>query len=345
MKILFYGGCHAIIMRHRFNEFVRQPIEADCLVNFQLIASGRPFPYEELTRYDCIVFSPIENKGEYNTDGLVEYCLRAGIQTVSYPWLEWHGYCPTATKGDFLGHVQWFYPDLLRRSAEFGIFSDFVESVIDAFPDDRAIDDIKEKSSAHLAAMEERNKTDVRISPFIRNEFRKSRLFLISDHPSTTLYLRVMAELANAMDVDFDEERGNVEDYAQQWQWEERTPIFPRVKERLGLQFDDPTWRSNSKFPGATLSLEKYLRLYFHYAGEIATSRNATFLMPRASAAHAQPVDAGVRFVVDRVAMSEARGLQCVKIIANLEGEIIEPAGDHEFFINAEDWDFQRIRT
>jgi hypothetical protein len=342
MKILFYGGCHAAIMRHRFKEFVRQPIEADCLVNFQLIASGRPFPYEELARYDCVAFSPIENSGEYNTGGLIEFCRKAGIQTVSYPWLEWHGYCPAATKGDFLGHIEWFYPDLLRKRAEFRTFQDFTEFVVGQFPDDQVIDSVIEMSSAFLAASEERNNTDVRISSFIRDEFQKSRLFLISDHPSTTLYLHVMAKLAKAIGVDFDRERGNVEDDAQ-WQWEERTPIFPRVKERLGLQFDDPLWRSHSRIPDVTLSLEKYLRLYFHYEGEIATSKVPTLLRPGAGPAATRQVGAGARFLVDRGEAGEAPRLQHVKIITNLEREAIDPAGGRDFFIQTEDWDFQRI--
>jgi hypothetical protein len=345
MRILFYGGCHALILNRHFKDFVRQPVETDYLVNFQLIASGRPFPYEKLTEYDCVAFSPIENKGEYNTDALVEHCRKYGIQTVSYPWLEWHGYCPTATKGDFLGHTQWFYPDLLRERTEFKTFPDFVEFVVDRFPNDQAIDDILEKSSAILAASEERNNTDVKISSFIRDEFRKSRLFLISDHPSTTLYLCVMAKLAEAIGVDFDRERGSVEDDAQ-WQWEERMPIFPRVRERLGLQFDDRVWSFHSQFPGATLSLEKYLRLYFHCEGEIATSKVATLLMPNAdSDVAARQVDAGARFLVDRSETGKAQSLQRVKIIASLGGEGSDPASGQDFFIHAQNWEFHRVNA
>jgi hypothetical protein len=343
MRILFYGGCHAAIMQHHFKEFVRQPIETDCLVNFQLIASGREFPYEELPRYKSVVFSPIENKGEYNTDRLVEFCRKAGIQTVSYPWLEWHGYCPTAIKGDFQGHVEWFYPELLRRGPEFKTFPDFIEFVVSHYPSDQEIDEIVTKSSAFLVASEERNNVDVKISAFVRDEFQKSRLFVASDHPSTTLYLRVMQDLAKAMSLDFDREKGNLEEDGE-WQSEARTPIFPRVKARLGLEFDDPRWRFDARFPGATLSLEKYLRLYFHCDGEIATSKVATLLMSIADPdAASREVGAGARFLLNREETDQTRGLQRVRIITNLEGEASDAASGHDFFIQTKDWDFQHV--
>ncbi|MGD9657466.1 MAG: WcbI family polysaccharide biosynthesis putative acetyltransferase [Methylocystis sp.] len=343
MRILFYGGCHAAIMRDHFKEFVRQPIEADCLVNFQLIASGRAFPYDELQRYERVVFSPIENKGDYNTDKLVEYCSKAGLQTVAFPWLEWHGYCPTATKDDFKGHVEWFYPKLLRRRAEFKTFSDFVEFIVSQYPEDREIDDVIEKSTAFLAASEERNSLDVKISSFIRDEFRRSRLFVTSDHPSITLYLRVMQDIAKAMGLDFDREKGNIKQNGE-WQPEARTPIFPRVKERLGLDFDDPQWRFDARFPGTTLSLEKYLRFYFHYEGEIATSKVDTFLLSSADPdATGREVGAGVRFLLNQEDMGETRGLQRVRIITNLGGEASDAASGHDFFIQKKDWDFQKV--
>lgn len=343
MKILFYGGCHAAIMQDHLKEFVRQPIDTDCLVNFQLIASGRPFPYEALTRYDHVVFSPIENKDEYNTDRLVEYCRTAGIQAVSYPWLEWHGYCPTAIKGAFQGHVEWFYPQLLRKRSEFKTFPDFFEFIVSHYPEDQEIDDVFDKSSAFLVAAEERHKVDIKISAFVRDEFQRSRLFLTSDHPSATLYLHVIQDVAKAMGLDFDREKGNVGKDGE-WQSEARTPIFPRVKERLDLEFDDPLWRFDARFPGAALSLEKYLRLYFHYKGEIATSKAATLLMSSADRkAACREMGAGVRFLLKREEAGRTRGLQRVRIITNLEGEAGDAASGREFFIRTEDWDFQQI--
>lgn len=343
MRILFYGGCHAAIMQDHFKDFVRQPVEADCLVNFELIASGRPFPYKELTRYDHIVFSPIENKGEYNTETLVEYCRAAGIRPVSYPWLEWHGYCPTAIKGDFQGHVEWFYPELLRRRMEFKTFQDFIEFIINHYPADQEIDEVVEKSSAFLAASEERNNVDVRISAFVRDEFQRNRLFVTSDHPSKRLYLRVMQALAKTLNLDFDREKGNLKEDGE-WQSEARTPIFPRVKERLNLEFDDSFWRFDNRFPGATLPLEKYLRLYFHCEGEIATSKVATFLVSSAVPdAAGEEVGAGVRFLLKREETGETRGLQRVRIITSLEREASDVASGHDFFIHKNDWDFQRV--
>lgn len=342
MKIFFYGGCHAIILNERFKQFVNEPIESDLLVNFLLIASGEPFPYSRLKDFDCVVYSPIENKGDYNTDKLTDYCASNAIKCISYPWLEWHGYCPGAVKGDFLNQTEWHYPELLKKRVEFTSFADFSEFAVKEFPDDHTIDSSMERSSAILSALEERNNTDVRISGFIRDNFQTSRLFNISDHPSNALYVHVMKEIARTLDLDFDDERAAG---ATDWQWQERTPIFPRVRERLGLEFGDPIWRSETKFPNVTVPLETYLQLYFHNDSEIATSKSATELIDDAPPnTHVQEVGAGSRFLVERESRGASTRLHRIKLIACLDAHG-EPRPMHECFIRPEDWVFEPVNA
>ena len=118
MNVLLYGGCHALVLRNYLEGACPGEVACTLIVNFELIRSGAPFPYDALGGFDAVVYSPIENKGAYNTAHLDDACRRLGIPAIRYPWLEWHGYCPGAAKGAFAGRVQWFYPALAAAAED-----------------------------------------------------------------------------------------------------------------------------------------------------------------------------------------------------------------------------------
>ena len=136
---MLYGGCHAQVMRDYFvNAYDPSDVEVDLVVNFELIRSGEPFPAARLAKCDALVYSPIENKGAYNTAALKDQCRGAGKLDICFPWLEWHGYNPGATKGLFKSRHQWFYPDLIALAESFDEFESFRDYVIEHYPATRS---------------------------------------------------------------------------------------------------------------------------------------------------------------------------------------------------------------
>ncbi len=270
MKILLYGGCHAQVLRDYLQLAFSDEIDCSLIINFELIRSGAPFPAETLGRYDHVVFSPIENKGDYNTNHLVDLCRRLGIATICFPWMEWHGYCPGAVKGTFKNRFGWFYPSLVERASAFkGDLDDFHDEIVANFPDHETIDRVMDVSTAHLRAAEQRWDMPFSLADTILAEFKNSRLFLVSDHPSRFCYLQLLQSILEMAGFDRSEilkRFATIPLGEPQEHW--RTPIFPRVARRLDLRFEDVTWRDDDVPSGSRPSLRDYLSLY-HYRGSV----------------------------------------------------------------------------
>ena len=334
LKILLYGGCHALVLRDLFEDVVDQNVvEISLLINFHLISSGQPFPYERLEWCDVLIYSPIENKGDYNTDLLLERCQAAQVQALCFPWMEWHGYCPGAFKGVFKGRFQWYYPKLAELAEQFDRFGSFVDYVFAHFPSDDVIDRSVARSSGKLASSEDRHNMPIRIADFIKASFRDSRLFLISDHPSLTLYLHVLGQIFDHLGLPRLREPSCVEP---QWRW--RTPIFPRVAERLGLRFTDTSWVDDELVPGCTSSIESYLSLYFHKDSVILGPLDApesifgTELLPQRT-----PVGRTTRIVASPLTKSDGRYGEYV-CLETLSGPEIALEPDTRFAIDTSQW-------
>ncbi|GJE61746.1 WcbI family polysaccharide biosynthesis putative acetyltransferase [Methylobacterium trifolii] len=261
MRLLVYGGCHALIIKRLIDELGPQGRhEVDLLINFQVVASGKPFPYERLRDYDAVIYSPIQNKGDYNTVFLDAACAEAGVSTIRFPWLEWHGHAPGADKGRFWGHHGWYFPDLIDLSRQFWDLDAFSRHARAEFPSEDGIRQVFAYSTRKLIAQEEHFDCEVRVSDFILDGFRDRRMFLIPDHPTLLLYRHVVeaierlvgTRLVASWPTDLPE-----------LQPEERTPILPRVAAETGLTFSDGSWRSETQ-PLAAMDLDAFLALHFH---------------------------------------------------------------------------------
>lgn len=337
-RVLLYGGCHALVLRDLLTTHFDDRVIATLIVNFELIRSGRPFPYEELRNYDVVIYSPIENKGEYNTIHLAEAGREMGIQTICFPWLEWHGYCPGARKGEFKHRFQWRYPALADAASSFRNFSDFVDWVVEEFPDDATVDANFSMSTALLRASEARYDMQVRVSDFILEHYRDTRLFLISDHPSLALYLHVLRQILELVGI---ADAGLLARLARdgeepQWRW--RTPILPRVAQRLALRFSDTRWIDDDIVPGRSLDLRSYLLLYYHrdsvILGPVGASATAT--LPTSGAERL--LEPNTRLVADPTAVHDHREREEYRLLEVLSGETTLLERDQCFEIDRSQW-------
>lgn len=283
MRLLIYGGCHALIIKRLIDELGPPGRHrVDLLINFQVVASGEPFPYARIRDYDAVIYSPIRNKGDHNTVFLDAACLDAGVPAIRFPWLEWHGHAPGADKDRFWGHHGWFFPGLIDLSRAFWDLGSFSRHVRAEFPSEDGIRQVFAYSTRKLIDQEQRCGCEVRISDFILSGFRERRMFLIPDHPTVVLYRHVVeaierlvgTRLVASWPADLPE-----------FQPEERTPILPRVAAATGLSFSDTSWRSETQPLGA-MDLDAFLALHFQAgrradAGEpervVATAARSTW--------------------------------------------------------------------
>jgi hypothetical protein len=340
-RILIYGGCHAQIIRELLCKVLAPgAFELSLLVNFQLIASGKQFPYADLERYDVVIYSPIENHGDYNTDRLREACAAIGCHCICFPWLEWHGYCIGAQKGVFKGRHQWYYPELQALAERFIDFDTFYEYAVDNFPDDRTIDRIFNASTAMIRAAEQKHEMVVRISDFIASHFQANRLFFISDHPSLAVYAEIIAQILVALKCSPHAALG-----VEEPQWQLRTPIFPRVAKRIGLKFHDSDWVDHELMPGESWNLRAYLQLYYYpdavILGPLENAqifyRGAAGSRPGRPMAHSF-LPAETRLYAQPAPQLESGALANYELVEILKGPENLPGAVKTFSINPNDW-------
>lgn len=260
MRLLIYGGCHALILKRLVDELGDSPrTRVDLLINYDLVASNQPFNYDMLKNYDALIYSPIQNKGIYNTSYLDEACASSGVQAIRFPWLEWHGYAMSADKGQFWGHHGWHFPDLIALGRDFEDEQSFARTAIHEFPSAQTIRHLFDVTTQRLAAQEIETDCHVRVSGFIGENFRRRRLFLTPDHPTAELYRCVVEQIEALLG------RRLIPSWSPdmpELQPEERTPILPRIAAETDLAFTDTSWRCETQPLGA-MSLDAFLALHF----------------------------------------------------------------------------------
>ncbi len=335
VNIILYGGCHAAVLRDLLmSRFKSNQINIETYVNYELIRFGKPFPIERLKTCDILFFSPIENKGAYNTDALVAACREKGVMAVCYPWMEWHGYCPGAAKGMFKGHYQWYYPKLVEAATSFSRFPDFVEYAISRFPDVDDIDRIFDDSTKRLSSAEQAHSMQIRLSDYIAENYRASRLFLVSDHPALAVYNHALRQMLEIIGLALPAPLTGREP---QSAW--RTPILPRVATRLRLDFDDRDWLDETLLPDEVASFEAYLQLYFYSDSVILGPRRHDD--PSAglvSAATYLPMRHDSRILATPCAVREPSGAERYEYLDTLAGPVPHLQRHQQFSIEPTLW-------
>lgn len=288
MRVLFYGGCHATILRFIFDRFAAPGHEFQHLTNFVLIAAQTPFPYEDLRRYDWVVYSPILHQDGYSTETLQAFCNEHAIRTLSFPWLEWRGYFPGVAKGRTPAEpTGWFYPYLSDLALASDSFAAFEQQVFEPDRSDPAVIERTRLADAnldHLTAREAQLGVDLTISPILRAHSAQRRLFLTPDHPSINLYRLLAAQVAERLGLRLGR---TLETTAWEPQFGTKTPILPDVHDRLGLLFRDSDCQSERLVGGHdTTDLSGYLQRIFLVSRRLTSFRakSRTFIKGSATA-------------------------------------------------------------
>lgn len=256
MNFLIYGGCHSEVIRRALEKYSIGNNVFHKIVNYSLIESGKPFPYETLSSYDFVVFNPIHNKGDWNTSFLEDYCRVNGIKTIKYPWLQWGGYWPYAAQRRWGSAKEWSIPLLNKDSERFSSSSDFYESVFHESKVSDAASSWLDRTTQFLRDAEKRGSVDISIVDWIYDNHKKVRLFQTPDHPCTELYKRVIENIAEIAGINMDKEFYHI---SSQLQPGVMTPILPNIKDKLNLEFTGCEWRHDEIWGDAELSLRDFV--------------------------------------------------------------------------------------
>ncbi|KAB2755183.1 hypothetical protein F9K98_24945 [Brucella anthropi] len=249
-KILIYGGCHARILQRLLSRALIGKATIDVIINYEIIEEGIPFPKYRIPDYDHFIFSPIVNKEEWNTDDIVNVCRKKGVNTISYPWLQWNGYFPGVQKISVLGVQAWFYQFIIDEMQNHCDVHEFIESIIKGGVEKKNIEENIISTTNRLKQNEHDSGTDVIISDFILYNYKKKRLFLTPDHPSRFVYQELLKRIIPKLGFFSWPTYLFREPQNEAW-----TPILPSVARSLNLSFSNTTFRASGYEPCSLVHL------------------------------------------------------------------------------------------
>lgn len=249
MRVLLYGGCHALALKRMFEVAAIGRHEFTALQNFELINSGTPFPFDRLKEYDAVAYSPVRNKGEWNTAFLQERCEELGVKTVSFPWLQWNGYFPDVTDAKVAPHT-WTYQRLVFMAQNGASIGELRDVAID--PD--GLNPGNYLEYAFKALSEHEDDLDFQIGAHIRRNYRDVRLFWTPNHPTLALYTYVQKQIAQRLGIWINGFAKHDEPHA------DALIILPGVSRSLELKFQDEGYRLEGS-PENSADLEQFLAL------------------------------------------------------------------------------------
>lgn len=265
MNILVYGGCHAGVLRHVLARHATGEHRVDMLVNFQLIRTNTPFPYERLPRYDWVIFSPVLNREAWNTTHLEAACRTAGVKTLKFPWLQWGGYWPQVRKRTWGKNSEWGLPRLAELGrADMG-FDAFYEHLFDPSAFGDGLGDWIDFTTTRLQANERNGEVDLPVSDWIAEHHAAAQLFLTPDHPSNHLYKHLVRRIADALGL-----RIEPGFYASSLELQEgvRLPVLPAIQKAMGLSFSSAEWGHHEFLGPASYGLHEFAMSY-HQASRV----------------------------------------------------------------------------
>ncbi len=278
-----YGGCHAGAMKRIIDRYALGEHQVDMLVNFEMINTKEPFPYERLPQYDLLIFNPILNRGDWNTVHLEAECDRVGLRYLKYPWLQWGGYWPEP-RTRYWGEKrsEWGVPMLLPLGAEHAArgakagFDSFYEALYEPRSFERVMPEWVEATTRRLKQIETQGAVDLPISDYVLDNFRREQLFLTPNHPNTPLYKFLFRGIERACGLKLDPAFYAVDRPVQEGT---RLPVLPGVAELLGLGFRSSEWAHHSVVGGQYFTLREWAHTHYEALPTvIATATTDTWL-------------------------------------------------------------------
>jgi hypothetical protein len=339
MKILFYGGCHASALARVFRRYGRNATLVEHLTNFTLIRKKQPVPYDKISHFDWVVFSPIMNKAQWNTSHLEEFCRTKGVRYLKYPWLQWNGYFPGVARSNMPWYAGWIHGKLAQEAPGFTDFDTFREYVVHG---DALASDAEENlrtTTRELRNREAAALIDFPIADFVEQKYRDRRLFLIPDHPSSELYKYLVPLMAERIGVSIDESFLLSD---AQVQAGVQMPILPGVARSLKLNFGGTDFSHREFFGRSLFTLTEYLKLIY-YRSDIRhlSALQRTYLRSfdgldeEPNSSNSLPLPPRRRILVRKIAaLPDGRRAQY-----EIYGEDDLPLALHRPFLHEADWE------
>lgn len=274
-KYTIYGNCQARIIARVLNSskmFKNQFEYIDIKAVHRMTLKDLEYTINEvLPQLDLLIFQPVSDKfnndERYSTNNFLQK-LKSKAISISFPSCYFSGYNPelkrivssedSINKNDFNYHdqnlVKYFLEENFSNPECFMLSDSFYSKDFSFQAVEESINEL-EKRELNIFGSEQQ--IDIKISQFIRENYRKQRLFYTFNHPSEPLLIYLGKSILRLLEID-DEISLHKDSFTHTIY-----PIYKSHYQNLELLFDNtPVYKINNQDYQYTDFLQKHMDCY-----------------------------------------------------------------------------------
>lgn len=198
-KILFIGNCQntGIIHFLQKNKEFNENFEVKQYANWELIENQDSIPLSDIRSADVFVYQPLRPVyGCYSTDPTIEgsigYYVNDKCLKISYPYIFSSAMWPIVQAGQ--NQNRWFGGEVINDLVINKKLT--IQEIVELYSRNQIDWNYKERFSKSIEILKGKESiTDIKLSNFIVNNFQKQLMFLIPQHPTSSVFLYVANEI------------------------------------------------------------------------------------------------------------------------------------------------------
>ncbi len=191
---IIYANCQGTALGHFLNKnpVFQSEYQVEYLVNYLMIDEKKEVPFDLLQKADLFIYQPTDEKhGVYATDNLLLY-LKDTCHVISFPYIYNNSFWPFFKIDQKIVNAEPIIDLLESGASAIEIVLKFFSLRIDFNFQNRF-----QKTMQLL--LEKEAATTVKVSDYILENYKKERLFLTHNHPSTQLLVHCVNQILSIL--------------------------------------------------------------------------------------------------------------------------------------------------
>ena len=216
MNILIYANCQGIGIKHFLNksEYIRNNYSIEHVRIDELVNKKLELNIEKLKNTDIFIYQYLDEKhGDICTNNILKY-LKPDCKKISFAYIYNNSFYPTKGPETILDKFIHKKCTIIYDNSEaiINLINSglSLEQILDLY-DKNQIDfnySLRWDTTNNILEQKESN-CDVKVLNFIKSNFNKQRLFLLENHPTSILFIEVVNQILDILNLD----RINIENY------------------------------------------------------------------------------------------------------------------------------------
>lgn len=262
-----YANCQTSLIQAHLNlsEEFRQKYKYEELPrNYVAIQKELEIPEDIVNRTKLLIYQPIDNKYETRSSDYIKNKVSSDCICISFPYIYFQGYWPENTKNP-INEKNQQYP--------FGKFpygdSNIIEMIAKDYNETKILAELEREDfyqtnyifknfQQTLSELIKREtETDLKISKFIKDNYRYTYLFHSPNHPANIIGLNLANQILEKLEI-----APISSIYLQEKFADYQLPIYPSVIKILDLKFTQQETRYTVTFTDAKINFKNYMKEY-----------------------------------------------------------------------------------